>query len=531
MRKNDEYASSPSITTISSSISEPRSFSFFSTTSVWLFVFLLATIAWTAIFPDVIHANHGFGADGLRYAQWIPQFPKVLLDHSISPYYIQRTLVSAQAHYVMKALKISFSDRNILNYMEIYQAGIKLACLATWLAISSHLKLSRRATVLGFVAFFVNFPMLKLYSYYPMLLDNTAMLLGLLCLYFYLTDSLLPLLLVSVAGSLVYPTTVVMAPLLILLPKRFKVEFTSSIQWAVVLPIVLYSLAYATGCYYVYYVVDEPVTSIAAPVRGLLPLSIFIVTLYNVGALSCALAKVRFNLTQLFAVESRINWQRWAGAGFLLLFHLYLTHCLAAPKEYPLLLHQMQMHYFWVSTTRPLQFLIAHIIYFGPFVATLALTYQKVAEESAKLGVGALAVFAFCIALSIDSESRHLVNILPFVVVPFIVALDKMRTRSSFVIEMFVSSLIVSRFWLPINLFCPALSPPVNAEFPFFAEDYSGVPYFLRMPYALYFVNFGPFTSNSVLLIVFCITVAVLPVLQPHPMRESWMRKFWTLAK
>lgn len=133
---------------------------------------------------------------------------------------------------------------------------------------------------------------------------------------------------------------------------------------------------------------------------------------------------------------------------------------------------------------RPLKYPLvtpaAHVCYFG-ILPLLALVYfrdfsKNVFDRSAGY---ALAFIAF-LFFATDSEARHIIPLLPMVLVPLGSVLDKANLGAKATTSLIVLQLVLSHFYIPINVEGTAEALATN--------DYYGVA-------QRYFMNFGPWMS------------------------------------
>jgi len=102
----------------------------------------------------------------------------------------------------------------------------------------------------------------------------------------------------------------------------------------------------------------------------------------------------------------------------------------------------------WLSVTAPLKSLVAHAVFFGPVVLVLILGWRAVARSIGAAGPGIVLVAALAITLSLDSESRHLVIFVPFLVSFAAKAVDAEPPSRRNLGIFAVLSLLVSKVWL-----------------------------------------------------------------------------------
>jgi len=127
----------------------------------------------------------------------------------------------------------------------------------------------------------------------------------------------------------------------------------------------------------------------------------------------------------------------------------------------------------WMSVMAPAQFLVAHLIYFGPVVLLLLGSWRLVQARVAQAGLGMVVMLGLAIVLSIDSESRHLSNLWPMVV-PFVAQEWDGRLTSRQLTMLVMTALLFSKVWLIIG----APSSPIP-----------------QYPAQLYFMNQGPWMT------------------------------------
>jgi hypothetical protein len=168
------------------------------------------------------------------------------------------------------------------------------------------------------------------------------------------------------------------------------------------------------------------------------------------------------------------------------------------------------------GTTRPLEFLTGHAATFGPLFITLCLVYRQFCKQVQKLGLGIYLLIGAATLYSLNGESRQLTNVVPFVVVALILALNRMPLRKHFLATTFIVSLIVSRGWLPIT----SLAGKLGAT----AETMLQPGHMDSLPSQLFLMSSGPHSSNffwALWSIVFlCLVPVMWPLATPCPTSE-----------
>lgn len=455
---------------------------------------------------EIIPFNHGFGFDAHdTYKPIIINFSDYLFNHKIDPYSIQRILPFGLVYGAIKMFRLPFSDHNIILFFQIYQFIILLLIQLFWLKLATHLKLSKVGIWLGFIALLVNFATLKLDFYYPISYDRTALLIGTMSLYFYLTNNLIFLFISTILGMLVWPTTMLINGILILFPCKTNLSITkennkiikAAIASLCLLLLCLFVTVYVKGA--------ENKAGITPAVMWLLPLSFAGALIYLFNVLNLLAGKVDTSVDYIKSLFSQIDFKRYFALALVFIFYLFLTKFLAATNIAPRLsLKGFLVNLTYCATSRPLQFLIGHILYFGPVVLLLMLLFIPFCRQIHKMGLGIFLIVAFGLCQSINSESRQAINLLPFFVVPFVLLLEGFVISKKLLWATALFSIFYSRLWLPINFYLPSLDAKAAESFPIVGSIQS-------LPAQLYFMNFAPWASNKFYILhVFIVLVTTL---------------------
>ena len=157
----------------------------------------------------------------------------------------------------------------------------------------------------------------------------------------------------------------------------------------------------------------------------------------------------------------------------------------------------------WTSVVMPLQFLLAHIVYFGPVSILLLVSWRSVATLMAQGRGGLLLGLGLTALLSLNSESRYLANLWPMVV-PFVAKHFDGRISRRQLMVLLASGLLFSKVWLLIG--APASAIP---DFPAQRYFMSQGPWMSPLSYLI--------QSAAVLLLVFVLWVAGLLSERPAP--------------
>ncbi|HXG09548.1 MAG TPA: hypothetical protein VNK04_07145 [Gemmataceae bacterium] len=185
---------------------------------------LLVAVLASQLGLERVPFNNGFGWDGVIYRQLAKDWPTLLVDGKLDPFYIQRILPSGIVHYSLRLLGLPLSDSNIFNGFVVLDIVVVMAGGYFWLLCTRELALSRPVKVLSFIIIFLSFPVIKQSSFLPVLTDPTAILIGTLSLFFFLRNSGSGLCVTTLLGAFVWPTAIYVGCLLLLFPRRPQKE-------------------------------------------------------------------------------------------------------------------------------------------------------------------------------------------------------------------------------------------------------------------------------------------------------------------
>lgn len=460
---------------------------------------LLAASGVAVVLGEHIPLNNGFGFEAFTVYKPITQnLPEHFRGRKIDAYSIQRILPFVTAHFGLRALGLPLKGRNIRSFFAAYNLTLLLVAVWLWLRIARDHGLSARGAWLGFIGLFANFAVLKLTFYYPVNIDTTALLLGVATLHFYGRQATWKLLLVCMAGLLIWPTTLLVGTVLLCLPASTgsgDPDGSARNQGLILALISGLILAVLAVFGYAHYVVGVRAPSGGAEaVHSLMPLSLAVVAVYLFLVLRPLLAGVEIAKGG-DAIRSALSGSRLTAVVVLWAGYLFLTRVLANPGPPRLSTWNYLVHYVSLgATARPAQFLIAHVTYCGALCLVLILLWPRVASCARRLGWGLAMVVAFAVVLGVNSETRQLINVWPFLVLPGVLVVERLHLPLRFHGTLAVFALLLSKIWFPINYAVSSLGEAGRA-FPRGAGSY------LDFPAQAYFMNFGPWMSNLTLAI------------------------------
>jgi len=405
------------------------------------------------LLSERVPVGDGFGWDGVQYGAWARDFYTEIASKGVDSYYIQRILPSAVVHYSLRALRRPLSDTAILRAFGLY--GVALLTLASWAwcDISRRLRLSLAAKWLGFVAFFVNYIALKYIHYVPPGTESTAYSVGVFMLWAYLSGRSALLLAVILAGAFDWPAVVPIGALLLIFPHR---DAASCLRLPRAVPrVIAAGLAIAVGAGIWTTVRTAPrIVAVfidpayAEPYRPLLFFSVMIAAAYaGFGAYPLLDDNRLFDPGWLFARRRVVRATLVAASAIAL--RVAQDH-LSRPAAFtPATLLMRQTAY--TAVVRPGIFLVTHVAFYGPMFIIAIFTWKRTCHHLKAAGVGVTLATLFGLLLSLNSQSRFTISIIPLVL-PFVIkAVDELNWRAPQYGLVTVSSVVLSKIWFRIT--------------------------------------------------------------------------------
>lgn len=470
--------------------------SFFSETDKKIFLlFLLFFFLWYVFnyfCGEKIPVAGGIGWDGSKYFVFATEINNYFLKKNFDSYYIQRIFPSLIIHISTKISRISPTPLHIINAFYIYNCIVITIAIVFLYKIAKFQNWSFNIFILGFISLFLNFAILKHMTYYPILTDYTAFTLGLMQVYFYLKNNTKMLIAVTIIGAFTFPTILFCGCILILFPMRNSVNlkhFAISIKSNI--PIKFFSLAFASIILIIalYYAPEAPYFLFRYNLISwdivIAFLALYIYTYYLIKPF---LEVDIFNNIILYFNRTII---------VILLLLLIKVIQLHFSKGTPILTTASFIRIIFNESVgnNPLVFLISHFVYFGPSIALIVIYWNELVAK-AKSYFGIMLLLIAYVILSLDSESRQLINVFPIFVFLLLETLNIRNISKKFIYWVLIISLFLSKFWLPINIFTGKLNWEYEA--------------FLRFPLQIYFMNLGPWMNTYMYVINLITFLAVI---------------------
>ncbi|MDO7846731.1 hypothetical protein Q5H92_10215 [Hymenobacter sp. M29] len=463
--------------------------------------FAIGLSLWYIFLPDIIPLHNGFAWEGEYYRTIAINLDYNLFVARVNSYSIQRILPFVILHEFFELFGITFQDRNLILWMQLFNMLLGVIIVYVWHRIATILRLSLTAEWVGYFCLLAHFAFAKYDLYIPFTTDRLSATMGLLSLYFYLQNRTLALWLNALLSLAVWPTALAYNILLLMVPRHEPIRATSgnrsiSALWALGIAGLFAGLF--VGVLYIQHVPVPP--RLTADVHPLLPVGIVLTAVFLFYTQFTLAQRLLPGWTGLWPLAKHLLRPRreWLYVISLLVAYVVLTRVLGdASRPY------LPFKTFLINTTfavlqRPLQFLVSHGVYYGLSVLIIALFWPRVLAAVQQLGLGLGIMFMVVMVQAINSETRQLSNVLPLLALIAAVVANTLPIRRTALVWTAAILLLISKMWLPFNWFDPTYGQPAD-RFPSFSFVHTGI--MLEWPFQVYFMNQGPWISNKYLVL------------------------------
>ena len=413
-----------------------------------------------AAFSEKMPFCSGLGFDGIGYAYIAKNFDQILAGSlRLDLASFNRFLPSLLCRLTLLGLGVSLTDQNIVRFFTVYDVLLLAFGAWLWADLSLRAKFSATSRWLGFVALFCSHAALKYNVFYATLTDVTAMTLGLAMLWAYLRHNEPALVAATLVGCITWPTLLPQGLVLFLFPSRPLDSKPAPVHSA---GLTAALLLLAIGRFFIRHEAPPPEASI--PVLGaaleMLYLGLALFHLFNAKALYCARTlRVSLSLPRLVLAAVAIlaiPLALWQLTGFRINLanqgEVYLFQAVRLGIKYPG------------------EFLVAHALYFGPWVLLLVSLFPWAAAKAREAGLGFLLVCSLSLVQSLTPLSRQLTAAMPFFVYLLVGTMDNdARFTRRFFILFTALSLLVSKVWL--RFIADSADPEHSFSFPLYVSS------------------------------------------------------------
>jgi hypothetical protein len=463
---------------------------------------VVAALALVILFytsSERIPVYDGLGWDGVRFARTARNFYDIFTEGTSK--YTLRILPSAVVFYSLSSLNIQPTNSAIITGFLILNGFLTCIMAYIWGLVSDLLKLGYRGKWFGFMGLFVNYAVLKMGNYFPVLTDISAFAIGMLMIYFYLSGKEFWLAFVTLLGSFTWPTALYMGILLLLFPKRAaeSVDDSPAPFRLNILVGILASICYIVGIIFL-----NSQNKLYFGFETIIPINSQLLLL-SVGI---NVAFIFFSLKSLLNHEmifKFINYTKTIlGKNLLLVIGVFLINNFANTiiktemvGDFTTIIKQVTSS----SLLQPGIFIVAHTIYFGPIVLFCFLCWKSFTKMVYKFGLGLIFAISVGLMLSLLSESRGHMLLLPMLIPFFALIVDQKPWRGIHFVLLAGLSLLLSKAWLPFNN--------------------------MYNPIELYFSQIGPWMKpNPYIINLVTVVILIQIILRVFPLNSIKINKF-----
>ncbi len=453
-------------------------------------ILLVFIISLSGFFFGEKIAEIGLFGDELVYRNLARDFPGEIIFKRQSSFRMQRSLPMFSVYYGLKLFQLPHTDEMIFRAFGLCTVALLTLSGWFWCQLVRLLQISNTGKWLGFIALFLNYPILKQAPYCPIATDYYAFCMGFSLIYFYLKDNFLGIYITSLIAAFCWPILPYIAILLVAFPKerhgggkekpaRFFLNYLIALG-------VAGAITYKTIYWYtgeravLSFMTHLFSTGTNRPNLALLNVSIALVVIYLFFALSILLnSKKIFQPKYIFQNMSFLR-------PFILIAAIsgikFFLSNISGRRETMMTLSQVVKDTLGGGIMQPLLFLLSHIIFYGPFIIFFVLFWKRTVRIIQKQGLGLVMCCVLCIILSLHSESRRMINFYP-IFIPFLIkALDDFEWPRAYLWFLTLVSLFGSKAWLTIH-----------------SRPWDGGA--LVFPQQNYFMNYGPWMNNQMYMI------------------------------
>lgn len=407
----------------------------------------------STIFGGHLRVANGFGWDGVTYGAMTRSLDSMIANGELSHYYAQRILAPGLVRLGLLASGLGVGDPQIIAGYEAYNLALVIGVALLWWRLANTLALTVRARWIGFAGLFLTFECSKLLFFAPVMTDSTALFLGMALVTAYVEKRPILLLLATIAGAFSWPVAGYYGAILLLflgadLPKHVVEPEPLNLKTAGRVWLVSIGVAAAT----------LPLIQLAWnrsddrwwrwPQGAMTALPSWIGFAISLAVLAGSLQFFREALSSL--LRPRLG-------TLLAIVAMVLPAVILRALSNPALKDANSILIMvWFTIRPPANMLLLPIVtsvsFWGPVALLLVLWWREVAEEARRLGAGFVGVTALTLFLALPTEPRFITCGWPFLVVLAARASERIPASRRFDIGFGVLALLLSHFWLPLDV-------------------------------------------------------------------------------
>lgn len=467
-------------------------------------IIILLWCVFSFVFTPIMPVASGFGWDGVFYGKVALDFQNMI--GNIDSYHANRIFPGVLLHYVYSIINVPLNMDSVLLGFRIYSIIILVGSAIFWVLIANLLSLNSLKKWLGFCALFINYPMLNLHFYYPALTDGTAFFFGLIMLYSYLKKNNVLLLAVTMISFFCWPAGIIVGFILFVFSISegfwyyYKLNKTSVVVFLLLLSpfLALIGMNFVGEIKHLIVVLglDGKIVGKFVNPDQYTPVNLIHLTnaLFNGAYLILMFWYILKNFDLVRFISSLFQKRlitKIIVSFVVLIILVVLKRTIYSPNLPTLSPIQYFSYYFTGSNVRfPLQFVVCQISYWGPAIILFIIYFKDIINRLQNGNLPFLLIFLYTILLSINSESRPIINSYPFIVVILLESLDlsKIKNLKLFTALFFVISLVYSKVWLPLELPSSVFPQSILTDLD-------------KFPMQQYFMNFGLFINTKMYIV------------------------------
>lgn len=449
----------------------------------WLFPTLIVYYGFAYIlFGERYYLNDGLSMDGIVFSSFVKMFNA---SYYFDTYYVHRILPSFLVGGSFKLFSISTTNYNIYTAFQILNIiSIAISCIFLKKTLLL-LKVSIKNQLLAQILLVFNFAVLKMPFYLSVMTDTMAMCLSIMMLFFYLKKNMVGLIIFTIMACFTWQMLFFQGIILIALPfltlPYSKVESLTKI----IIPSLSSGLA-LTLCIFLIFVrkADTNVELVAKINKTLLP--------YSIAGVVLLFYFFSFILLNAHLLNLRSFFKKLKLSNIIIAFSLFIaTLCIIyllnpfPSKFYPLyniLTGTVTSALMW-----PLHTLVSHTVFWGVIMILLILFWKDFSKLLSQMGWGIVIAFGLNLfTFGIISETRCLANLLPWIIVFLIKAINKYSFSNIFYIVVTAFSIFASKIWLYLN-------PSKNEIYAMYLDKNGSMGF----PDQKMWMHFGPWMSEK----------------------------------
>lgn len=394
--------------------------------------------------------NEGLGDDGFFYGTWIRLWRWDVPSMGLHSYSAQRVVGVGAVRVVMQVLHIPYDAAHVVSTFVAVNYACVLGCVLAWNRVARLLGLTRAGWLVGASALFLNWNTLKWLPFDPVLTDAQGCLCGALAILLWLERRPLLLAALSVLGAFVWPSFGYVGCVLLAVPRPPK---THAVAPPGPFPLAMSAAVGAVWIYFARKLEDYvPPFSVTTASHSVFLLSLAVAALAltlglrHVLRLDVVWAELRFPASLLgpalaasvlYAVRHGIHWIAQAPSWYI-------------PQPPDVSTKIFVENTAFLSVQRPAIFVVAHAVYFGPWVILALVRWSATCAAAARLGAGLLGAIGLLVMMGMNSESRRLLPMVALAVPPLVLALGETRWRLERLAQLGLFTLAASKVWYRI---------------------------------------------------------------------------------